>query len=161
MQGTLVGHSSNPLKRIKLKHEHPIAFGVLRMSKGKKKRDVRILFDSGGKAALWAKSMLVNYAWRIHLLQSGRQATAILKTKKKVKTHFILSELYPERIIEHTFHLLPTTTGYDMIISTDLMSELGLKLNFQDACVEWENASMPFKDRDLSLIHISEPTRPY
>ena len=33
-----------------------------------------------------------------------------------------------------------------MIIGTDLMSELGLKLNFQDACVKWEDASMPFKD---------------
>ena len=49
-----------------------------------------------------------------------------IKTDKKVKTHFILLELYAERIIEHTFHLLPTTTGYDMIIGTDLMSELGL-----------------------------------
>ena len=49
-----------------------------------------------------------------------------IKTDKKVKTHFILPELYPERIIEHTFHLLPTTTGYDMIIGTNLMSELGL-----------------------------------
>ena len=38
-----------------------------------------------------------------------------------------------------------------MIISTDLMSELGLKLNFQDVCVEWEEASMPFKDRDATF----------
>ena len=68
-----------------------------------------------------------------------------------MKTHIILPELYPEMIIEHTFHLLPTTTGYDMIIGTDLMSELGLKLNFQDACVEWEDASMPFKDRDATF----------
>ena len=74
-----------------------------------------------------------------------------IKTDKKVKTHFILPELYPERIIEHTFHLLPTTTGYDMIIGTNLMSELGLQLNFQDACVEWEDASMPFKDRDATF----------
>ena len=57
-----------------------------------------------------------------------------IKTDKKVKTHFILPELYPERNIEHTFHLLPTTTGYDMIIGTNLMSELGFKLNFQDVC---------------------------
>ena len=38
-----------------------------------------------------------------------------------------------------------------MIIGTDLMSELGLKLNFQDTCVEWEDASMPFKDRDATF----------
>ena len=68
-----------------------------------------------------------------------------------MKTHLILPELYPERIIEHTFHLLPTMIGYYMIIGTDLMSELGLKLNFQDACVGWEDASMPFKDRDATF----------
>ena len=38
-----------------------------------------------------------------------------------------------------------------MIIGTDLMSGLGLKLNFQDACVEWEDASMQFKDSDATL----------
>ena len=39
-----------------------------------------------------------------------------------------------------------------MIIGTNLMSELGLKLHFQeDACVEWEDASMPFKDRDATF----------
>ena len=37
IRGTLVGPTSNPLKRIKRKHEHPIAFGVLRTSKGKKR----------------------------------------------------------------------------------------------------------------------------
>ena len=74
-----------------------------------------------------------------------------IKTDKKVKTHFILPELYPERITEHTFHLLPTMTGYDMIIGTNLMSELGLKLYFHDTCVEWEDASMPFKDRDATF----------
>ena len=82
-----------------------------------------------------------------------------IKTAKMVKTHFILPELYPERIIEHTFHLLPTATGYDMIISTNLMSELRFKLNFQDACVEWEDASMPFKDRDAtfeSAFHVED-----
>ena len=73
------------------------------------------------------------------------------KTDKRVKTHFILPELYPGRITEHTFHLLPTTTGYDMIIGTNLMSELGFKLNFQDVCVKWEDASMPFKDRDATF----------
>ena len=43
-----------------------------------------------------------------------------IKTNKKVKTHFFLPELYPERIIEHAFHLLPTAKGYDMIINTDV-----------------------------------------
>ena len=50
-----------------------------------------------------------------------------IKTDKKVKTHFVLPEFYPKRITEHSFHLLPTMTGHDMIIGTDLMSELNRK----------------------------------
>ena len=55
IRGTLVGPTSNPLKRIKLKHEHLIAFGVLRTNKGKKTRDVRILFDSGATGSFMSE----------------------------------------------------------------------------------------------------------
>ena len=55
IRGTLAGRPSNPLKRIKLKHEHLIAFGVLQTSKGKKTRDVRILFDSGATGSFMSE----------------------------------------------------------------------------------------------------------
>jgi hypothetical protein len=74
-----------------------------------------------------------------------------IETYKRTKAQFVLPELYSNRIIEHTFHLLPTPTGYDMIIGTDLMTDLGIKLNFQDTSVEWEEASMPFKDKDAKI----------
>jgi hypothetical protein len=46
-----------------------------------------------------------------------------------------------------------------MIIGTDLMVELGIKLNFQDACMDWDEASMPFKDNDPkieTLLHMED-----
>ena len=73
-----------------------------------------------------------------------------------VKTHFILPELYPERIIEHTFHLLPTTTSCNMIIGTNLMSELGLKLNFQDACVKMHLCHLRIEMQLLKLHSMSK-----
>jgi transposase InsO family protein len=46
-----------------------------------------------------------------------------------------------------------------MIIGTDLMVELGIRLNFQDACIEWDEASMPFKDKNSKVetsLHIED-----
>ena len=108
-RGTLVGHPSNPLKRIKRKHKHPIAFGVLRTSKGKKKRDVLILFDSSATGSYMSEE----HAHKLRVKNTSatvwKMGNGNIQTDKKVKTHFKLPELYPERIIEHTFHLLPTT----------------------------------------------------
>jgi hypothetical protein len=71
----------------------------------------------------------------------------------------MLPELYHDCIIEHKFNVLSTPIGYDMIMGIDLMTELGLKLNFKDACIEWDEASMPFKSCDATLessFHIED-----
>ena len=79
----LVGPTSNPLKRIKLKHEHPIAFGVLRTSKGKKTRDVRILFDSGATGSFMSEEHARKLRVKNTSAQSGRQATVTFKLIKR------------------------------------------------------------------------------
>ena len=46
-----------------------------------------------------------------------------------------------------------------MIIGTDLMSDLGIKLNFQDASIEWDEASILFKHKDAKFetdLHIKD-----
>ena len=90
---------------------------------------------------------------------SWRTGNGTVQTDKIAMARFVLPELYTDRLIEHTFHLLATQTGYDMIIGTDLMAELGFKLNFKDAYIEWDEASMPFKDKDAKVetsLHIED-----
>jgi hypothetical protein len=46
-----------------------------------------------------------------------------------------------------------------MIIGTDLMSDLGIKLNFQDASVEWDEAYVPYKNKEAKIdtdLHIKD-----
>ena len=106
------------------------SLSVFYEQEGKKKRDVRILFDSGATGSFMSEEHARKLRVKNTSAAVWKTGNSNIKTDKKVKTHFILPELYPERIIEHTFHLLPTMTGYDMIISTDLVSELGLKTKF-------------------------------
>ena len=36
-------------------------------------------------------------------------------------------------------------SNYDMIVSQDILSELGINLNFKDMTVQWDTAVIPMK----------------
>ena len=47
-----------------------------------------------------------------------------------------------------------------MIIGRDLLEFLGINIRFSDQTVEWDGATMPFKDQDETsdgLFHVQEP----
>ena len=96
MRGTRVGHPSNALKRIKRKHEHPIPFGVLRTSKGKKTRDVRMLFDSGATGSFMSEEHARKLRVKNTSAAVWKTGNGNIKTDKKVKTHFILQSYIPK-----------------------------------------------------------------
>ena len=56
------------------------------------------------------------------------------QTSKKCKTTFILKEFYENKSIEWNFHVdsTPNPHPYDMIIGCNVMSDLGVMLNFKD-----------------------------
>jgi hypothetical protein len=148
IRDTLVGHRN---KRQKKDHRHPIAFGILRTSTGKKRRTIRILLDTGATGSFLTGKHTTKL--RVKQTPEGvwKTGNGTITTSKKVKAQFILPELYADRVIEHTFNVLDTNIGYDMIIGTDLMSELGFTLNFSTHTIEWDEAYMPFKSRDVTL----------
>ena len=56
------------------------------------------------------------------------------QTSKKCKTTFILTEFFKNKSIEWNLHV-ESTHGphcYDMILGYDIMSELGITLDFKD-----------------------------
>lgn len=77
-----------------------------------------------------------------------RPETAICE---KAKTRLILPELYANRVIEHNFNVMHSDLGYDVIIGSDLMTELGLNIQFSTQELEWDEASIPFKSKDVTL----------
>ena len=81
------------MKRIKRKHEHPIAFGVLQTNKGKKKRNVPILFDSGATRSFMSEEHARKLRVKNTSAAVWKTGNGNIKTDKKVKTHFILPEL--------------------------------------------------------------------
>jgi hypothetical protein len=81
-------------------------------------------------------------------------------TSKKVKSQFTIPELHDNRLIEWDVHVTKSLGAYDMIIGQDLLEFLGIDVKFSDMTVEWENASMPFKEynsRAAESYHINDP----
>jgi hypothetical protein len=151
IQSAFVGHTNQPATESKDKQQHPIAYGILRTSKGNKQKEIRILFDSGATSSFLSERLATKLRVKNTAASVWKTGNGSIETYRKTKTHFVLPELYNDRIIEHTFHLLPTPIGYNMIVGTDLMADLGIKLNFQDSSVEWDEASMPFEDKEAKI----------
>ena len=159
LRSALVGRMQHSATERIVKQQHPIAFGILRISKGNEQKEIRILFDSGATSSFLSERFASKLRVKNTATSVWKTGNGSIETCKTTETHFVLPELYNDRIIEHTFHLLPTPTGYEMIVGTNLMSDLGIKLNFQDATVEWDEASIPFKNKDAKFetdLHIED-----
>ena len=56
--------------------------------------------------------------------------------------------MHDDKLVKWDFHVTKTLGAYDMIIGRDLMEFLGINIRFSDRVIEWEGATMPFKDKD-------------
>jgi hypothetical protein len=50
---------------------------------------------------------------------------------------------------------------YDMIIGADLLSELGIELNFNTQRMIWEGIEIPMKDKNVILSDLQNATAIY
>ena len=75
----------------------------------------------------------------------------VYKIWRKCKFLFKLPEL-SNGGIRHVVHVDETTdpenAQYDMIIGRNMMTELGIQINFDQQEMTWNNGSAPFKSRD-------------
>jgi hypothetical protein len=57
-------------------------------------------------------------------------------TSKQTTIVFSLPKLHEKRTIETFLHVFPNLKSYDMILGRDIIQELGIILNFQDATIQ-------------------------
>ena len=74
----------------------------------------------------------------------------IFNTTKQCKTSFILHEFYENRLIEWNLHVDFTSLPqcYDLIIGRDLMSELGIIINFNNQTM-WDESTIKMRDYEM------------
>ena len=143
----------NKKKRRKVQDLKPIAYvRVNTRPKNAKPKVVtlRALLDSGGSGTLLAEK----YAKKLKRIKGVKASWSTpageMLTTQAVKTYFSLPELHDNRVIERTVHVTKTLGAYDMIIGRDVLQDLKIDLQFSTGSVEWDGASMPFKNVDDS-----------
>ncbi len=78
-------------------------------------------------------------------------AAGQLNTSKKCKATFVLTELHDNRSLQFDIHVAKDMGAYDMIIGRDLMSDLGIDLQFSNNLIEWDGKTVPFKDAEATF----------
>ena len=64
---------------------------------------------------------------------------------------FSLPEFFEDRLIEWNVHLTEKLGHYDMIIGRDLLTELGVDINFSTSTCSWDNSVIPMREPTVPI----------
>jgi len=71
-------------------------------------------------------------------------------TSKRVEIDFKLNEFDEESTIQWEFTVTDQKSSYDMIIGTDLLIVLGIKLDIENRMMTWGHREVPMKSHDAT-----------
>ena len=110
----------------------PITFGVIRSRLNNvDARDVRILVDSGASESLVRHDVVRKLRLQKAKPAKWNTAAGTFTTEGTCKVKLCLPEFYTSKHIDWKFHTTKQPLSYDMIIGRDLLSELGMIIDFQ------------------------------
>ena len=149
------GQNNN--KRQRIDHDdrdmRPLAFVRLNTRLGKPSpTTIRALLDSGASETLVAS----RFVSKLRVKDVNKKPTVWstpageLKTTQKVRAQFTIPELQEKRLIEWDVHVVEDMGAYDMIIGRDILSFLGIDIQFSTRKVSWDGIDMPFKPVDAT-----------
>lgn len=158
----LIRGRAKPRKLRKTKHTVPMTFVRFATKIGSRSQPVTIkaLLDSGGSGTLVTEK----FCTKLKSITGGQPQkwltpAGAMHTTRKVKAKFSIPELNERTMIQWDVHVAKDLGNYDMIIGRDLMSDLGIDIQFSTDTVRWEDSYMPFKDADddsITSYHIPD-----
>ena len=159
-----VVHSQGPPKRQKTFDLKPIVCVRFRVRKDKKEfKTLKCLIDSGASGSLVAHK----FAKDLSLEKSkGRHTTwttpaGDMNTTSRVRCQFSLPEFHRERTLEWKLHVTQDLGAYDMILGRDVLTGLGIKIDFANNSLEWDSVVIPMKESSADIceaFNLQEPS---
>ncbi|NJO52629.1 MAG: hypothetical protein HC840_28105, partial [Leptolyngbyaceae cyanobacterium RM2_2_4] len=150
-------------KRRKTVDLKPIVFIRFALGKGAKRRAVTLkaLLDSGGSASLvdakWTKSLRLQKSTTDTVWTTPAGS---MKTSARCKTSFTIPELHDNRMISWNMHVTQNLGAYDVILGRDILSELGIDIQFSTNTIVWDGLDLPMRDKEASIMdayYVREP----
>ena len=133
-----------PPKRRRMSRKIPTINILLNRSLGKAKPVmITALLDSGSTESLLNEKVAKNLRIRKNSHKTWSTAAGTFDTRGKTKAQFKMPELREQTIIEWDVHVTPNNMSYDMIIGRDLLSTLGIIIDFDNQMIEWQGTRIP------------------
>jgi len=133
----------------KTNHLAPITTVFINTQLGKSTYEkIRILLNSGSSGFIIVEQFVRKLRLTNDTKTSWSTKGGNFQTSKKCKTTLILNELYENKSIEWNLYV-DSTAGphcYDMILGHDILSELGISLDFKEQMMMWEDSMVHMKD---------------
>ena len=145
-------YDENSPKRQKLSHKTTEIVGKVH---GTAKNGIlRILLDTGASSAtIILKDAIRGLTGPVLIEQPMKWNTVggQFVTNFQREVRFTLPEFSTSKVIQWVCHedtnTLCRNAQYDIIISADLLSELGIEINFSSQLIMWEGIEIPMKDK--------------
>ena len=117
--------------------------------KGEKDQPVKTitaLLDSGASSTIMYSSTIKNQKNTEFSPTTWSTANGSFETVAKSSVAFILPELTEQRVVHANVHVTTKRlNNYDMIIGRDLLTELGLRLDFDSKTITWDDYYCPIE----------------
>ena len=88
------------------------------------------MFDSGASETIIQSNLVKNLKSQKTNTQICNTAAGKVATNKMAKIMFNMPEFYESKIVQCWAHVFDAKLSYDMIIGRDLMTEIGIKIDF-------------------------------
>ena len=99
---------------------------------------------------MYCRSLVKNLKSQKTNTQVWNTAAGKVATNKMAKIMFNMPEFYESKIVQCWAHVFDAKLSYDMIIGRDLMTELGIKIDFENLIVHWKEAEVPMRDPKIT-----------
>ena len=137
----------------------PVIVALVNTQLGKSRfKKIRILLDSGSSGSIILEKFVRKLCMQNDTTTSWIMKGGNFQTSKKCKTTFILKELFENKSLEWNLHVdsTPGPHWYDMILGRNIMSKLGITLDFKDQTITWDDSTINMKDPE-SLPDLLDP----
>ena len=128
-------------------------FSVLKNSNNKLKvkyEGLSVLFDSGSSHSMIVEKVVHKQQWkRLHNPVGFESCNGAFELSYKTEVNLTFPELNSHRVVTWQCYIderQGNELGYDMIVGRDLMTSLGIQIDFQDKKLKWDGAELEMRD---------------
>ena len=112
---------------------------------------VQALLDSGGTGTIMRRSLASKLRIKKSKVVNWATLAGSVTTASEAAVEFSLPEFYEDRTLKYNVHLTKKLKNYDLIIGRDLLSCMGMDINFSNSTCSWDERSIPMRDLNSEI----------